>query len=122
MEKVKIKSYQDLLVWQKAHALVRKILRECKGFPRTDEAREIKRQLIRAGTSVPANIAEGYGGSQGQAYRNYLTIARRSANETDYWILLSEEEQYLSKTKSEEFRKDCAESILMLTSIIDKLS
>ncbi len=84
MEKVKVKSYRDLLVWQKAHALVRKVLKECKEFPRTDEAREIKRQLIKAVTSVPANIAEGYGGCRGQAYRNYLIIARRSANETDY--------------------------------------
>jgi four helix bundle protein len=78
-----------LVVWQKAHYLARGVLRACREFPHTDEARIIKGQVIRSATSIPANIAEGFGGNKGKAFQNSLTIARREAGETDYWLLLS---------------------------------
>ena len=92
----RIRTYRDLIVWQKAHSLAKQVIMICRDFPNDDEARVIKRQLIRSATSIPANIAEGYGGSRsGKAYQNYLIIARRSVSETDYWIFLAHDLQYI---------------------------
>ena len=103
MENCPIKTYRDLIVWQKAHSLAKQVIMICRGFPRNDEtAKVIERQLIRSSTSIPANIAEGHGGHRGRAYRNYLIIARRSANEMDYWILLACDLEYI---KPEEYRQ-----------------
>ena len=116
-----IGSYRDLIVWQRAHKSVKRILRICRKFPKNDEARIIKNQIIRSSTSVAANIAEGYGGNKGKVFQNSLTIARREANETDYWLLLSFEEGYINKDIHRELEKDYSEVRAMLSSLIKKL-
>ncbi len=122
MEKLsEVNSYRDLIVWQKAHKLAKSTLGLAAKFPRTDEARIVKRQLVRAATSVPANIAEGYGGHKGKAYKNYLLIARRSLTETDYWYLLSYESNYIDKSAYENDNNLVNEIRAMLSKIIDKL-
>lgn len=118
---MRIKNYKDLVVWQKSHNLAKKILAMVKSYPKVEEAEIIKQQLIRSAISIPANIAEGYGGNKGQAFKNYLTIARRSTNETDYWLLLSTEVGYVNEKMFDDLSKDCREIILMLTSMINKL-
>jgi len=55
-----IKSWRDLIVWQKSHRLVLDIYRLTAGFPR-DERYRLTDQLCRAAASVPTNIAEGKG-------------------------------------------------------------
>ena len=91
-----IRSYRDLIVWQKAHELAKTVISLCKRFPDTEEARVVKNQLLRSSTSVPANIAEGYGGNKGKVFLNSLTIARRESCEADYWLLLSHELGYIN--------------------------
>jgi four helix bundle protein len=45
-------------------------------------------QLLRSGTSIGANIVEGKAGSSTKDFRNFYTIALKSANETKYWLCL----------------------------------
>jgi four helix bundle protein len=122
MEKPTIRSYRDLIVWQKAHHLAREILSACRKFPKTDEARIIKGQIIRSATSVPANIAEGFGGNKGKVFQNSLTIARRETGETDYWLLLSFEEGYIDKEEHEKLEAGYSEVRAMLSSMISKIT
>jgi len=121
MRNTSIKTYKDLIVWQKAHSLAKQVIMLCRHFPHSDEARVIKKQLIRSSTSVPANIAEGHGGHQGKEYQHYLTIARRSANEMDYWVLLAHDLKYISAEDYSQLEENCREIIMMLSSIIGKL-
>ena len=116
-----IQSYRDLIVWQKAHQLAKKVLNITRQFPGTDEARIVKKQLIRAILSVPANIAEGYGGNTGAAYRNYLVIARRSLTESDYWLFLSLDVGYVNDSLYKEAIDLANETRAILTTIINKL-
>ncbi len=53
------KSFQDLVVWQKAHQFVLNIYRMSDGFPK-QEMFGLTSQLRRAAVSIPANIAEGF--------------------------------------------------------------
>ena len=59
MARVPAKSFEDLVVWQKSHALVLRVYRETSGFPR-QEVYGLTAQMRRAAVSVPANIAESF--------------------------------------------------------------
>ncbi len=120
-EKHPIKSYRDLIVWQKSHGLARKVLTISRNFPNSEESRIIKRQIIRSAISIPANIAEGFGGNKGKVFQNSLTIARREAGETDYWLLLSFEEGYINEDIYREMENGYQEVRAMLSSLISKL-
>jgi four helix bundle protein len=121
IEKKAIRSYRDLIVWQKAHKLAKNVLYICKGFPKTDEAKIVKGQIIRSSTSVPANIAEGFGANKGRVFQNSLTIARREVGETDYWLLLSSEIGYINKNMHKELESGYQEVRAMLSSMISKM-
>jgi four helix bundle protein len=122
MENRPIKTYRDLVVWQKAHALAKLLIAACSQFPANDEGSVIKKQLLRSCTSIPANIAEGFGGSGGKVFRNSLIIARREATETDYWILLSHELGLLRKEVYDEACLGYGEVRMMLSALIRKVS
>jgi four helix bundle protein len=84
-------NYQDLPVVQRAFELVRAVDRYIQTLPRTPQGRTIGDQLFRAASSIGANIAEGRGRDKGKEYARYLRIARASANETEYWLLVAED-------------------------------
>ena len=83
-----IKSFRDLLVWQKAMDLAELIYRLAKHMPRTEEYR-LTGQLLRAAASVPANIAEGHMRGTRKDYAHFVTIARGSLAELETFLLLS---------------------------------
>ena len=72
------KGFRKLIVWQKAHQLVLLIYKLTEKFPKA-EIYALTSQLQRAGVSVPANIAEGYGyGRDGQTGRFWRVRVARS--------------------------------------------
>ncbi|MBI5378624.1 MAG: four helix bundle protein, partial [Nitrospirae bacterium] len=90
-------------------------------FPRSEEATIIKRQLVKAATSVPANIADGYGGNKGKSFQNSSTIARSDSSEADYWIFLCHDIGWVGGEVFMELESGYAEVRAMLTSMIEKL-
>jgi four helix bundle protein len=75
-----MKSFRDLLVWQKAMVLAEELYAGAKQFPK-HEMYALGDQVRRAVVSVPANIAEGYGRQSTQDYISFLLIARGSLYE-----------------------------------------
>jgi four helix bundle protein len=92
------KSFQDLLVWRKSHALTLSVYRLTGSFPR-QEAYGLSSQLQRAAVSVPANIAEGFK-RRGRADKaRFFNIAQGSLEECRYFLILAEDLGY-ADTKS----------------------
>jgi len=81
------KTFQDLLVWQKAHFLVLAIYKFSAGFPK-EEVYGITSQLRRAVVSVPANIAEGFKKKGKNDKARFMNIAQGSLEEVRYYLLL----------------------------------
>jgi four helix bundle protein len=75
-----IKTYRDLVAWQKAMALAELLYKVTTAFP-SDERFGLISQMRRAGVSVPSNIAEGYGRARTAEYCRYLEISRGSLYE-----------------------------------------
>jgi len=68
MENKKVQSFQDLIVWQKAHALTLKVY---KVIP-AEERYGIASQMGRAAYSVAANIVEGHGRKSKKEFQQFL--------------------------------------------------
>ncbi len=88
-----VQSFEDLLVWQKAHQLALQIYKTTKGFPK-EELFGVVSQIRRSSVSVPANIAEGFRKRTRAEKQRYLTIAHGSLEETRYYLLLSRDLGY----------------------------
>jgi four helix bundle protein len=82
------RKFQDLLVWQKAHALVLATYRATLLFPK-HELYGLTSQLRRAVISIPANIAEGFRKRGLPDKARFLNIAEGSLEETRYYLILS---------------------------------
>ncbi len=75
-----IKTFRDLVAWQKGMELCRLVYRETKNMP-SDERFGLINQMRRAAVSVPSNIAEGYGRQSRDDYLRFLRITRGSLAE-----------------------------------------
>jgi len=95
------KSFQELLVWQKSHALVIEIYLISKNFPK-DELYGLTNQLRRAAVSIPSNIAEGYGRYSIAEKVRFFNIAQGSLNEVKYYLILAKDLNYADKEMASE--------------------
>ena len=92
------RSFQDLIVWQKAHQFVLDIYSFTRKFPK-EEMYGLTSQLRRAAVSIPANIAEGFK-KKGKADKvRYLNIAQGSLEESRYYLILARDLGYGDSSK-----------------------
>ncbi len=92
------KSFEQLIVWQKAHQFVLGVYRFTDNFPRT-EIYGLTSQLRRAAVSIPANIAEGFK-KRGRADKvRFLNIAQGSLEECRYYLIIAKDLNYGDTTK-----------------------
>ena len=116
-----MKTYRDLIVWQKAIDLVIEIYEESISFPK-DEIYGLTSQIRRSSISIPSNIAEGYGRNSTADYSRFLQIASGSLYEFQTQLLICFKIGYLSNEKYESLFSLSFEVEKMLSSLIKKLS
>lgn len=115
-----VKSYKELIVWQKSMDLVKEIYLLTEKFPR-EELYGLVSQMRRAAVAIPSNIAEGYLRKHRKEFVQFLSVASGSAAELETQILICKS---LSKFNALHF--DRAESRLtevmkMLYVMIEKI-
>jgi len=98
MKRKSLKSFKELIVWQKAYRLVLEIYKITKDFPKT-EVYGLAQQMRKAAISVPSNIAEGYGRKHKTDYHRFLSIAYGSLSELETQYLLSLDLRYIKKNE-----------------------
>ena len=87
------KTFEDLVVWQRAHQFVLAVYRVTRAFPR-EEVYGLTSQFRRAAVSIAANIAEGFK-KRGKADKlRYLNIAQGSLEESRYYVILTRDLEY----------------------------
>jgi len=114
-------NYKELIVWQKAHASTLKTIKIAERARRSYAADIIVKQLIRASTSVGANIAEGYGRHEGKEYIRFLQIAFGSSNEVDNWLNVLKDAGLMGNEITLELIRDNEEILKILTTMIKKI-
>jgi len=95
-----IKSYKDLIVWQKGMDLAVNVYQLSDCFPH-HELYSLTNQIRRAAVSVPSNIAEGKGRNSKSEYLHFLSIAKGSLLELETQLILS---NHLGYAENKEFK------------------
>ena len=85
---------------------------------RTQKEFILSKQLLRAGTSIGANVAESQQAQSRADFISKLSIALKEAVETNYWLRLLRATDYLSESEFSSVFEDCRELEKLLTSIL----
>lgn len=92
-QKTSAKSFEDLVVWQKAHKFVLSTYTYTATFPK-EEVYGLSSQFRRAAVSIPANISEGFKKRGVKDKLRYYNIAQGSLEECRYYLILSKDLRY----------------------------
>jgi len=88
VKRARARTFQDLIVWQKAHEFALSVYKSTKSFPKA-EMYGLTAQFRRAAISIPANIAEGFKKRGKQDKVRFMNIAQGSVEECRYYLILS---------------------------------
>ena len=116
-----VKSYRDLVAWQKSMELARKIYLFTKAFPK-EELYGLTSQARRAAVSVPANIAEGHARHHRKEYLQFLGIAKGSLAELQTYLFLSEKLKFVEHAQIDSLIKDSEEVEKILAGLTNSLT
>src|SRR5215470_316705 len=115
-----MEDFKKLKVWVKAHEMTLVIYRETRSFPK-EEIYGLTSQLRRSAASVGANIAEGCGRRSDGEFLRFLQIARGSASEVEYHLLLARDLKFLPSAAHNDLEKRLIEVQRMLTALVSSV-
>ena len=115
-----MEDFKQLKVWTKAHDLTLAIYQCTRTFPR-EEIYGLTSQIRRASASIGANIAEGCGRRSDPEMKRFVQIARGSANELEYHLLLARDLQFLAVGQFKDLEAKTLEIQRMLASLSQRL-
>ena len=116
-----MQTFRDMEVYRSSYELALEVYRLSERFP-DHERYELARQLRRAATSMPLNIAEGYSGKSSQKiFANYVRIALGSAYEVLVLLDFSKDLGYMSEGDYERFTGGYLSVIRRLKSLMKAL-
>ena len=95
-----------------------RIVKLCRYLTETQREYVLSRQIMRAGTSIGANVAEAQQAQSRADFISKLSIALKEAVETNYWLRLLRETDYLQESEFHSLHQDCRELERMLTAIL----
>ncbi|MBE6994433.1 MAG: four helix bundle protein [Ruminococcaceae bacterium] len=105
-------------VEKKSFAFAVRIVNLCRYLESEKREHVIEKQLLRAGTSIGANIAEAQEAQSRADFISKMSIALKEAGETRYWLRLLYATSYLTFRQYESVLNNCREIERMLTAII----
>lgn len=115
-----MKTFRDLLIWQKAMTLVTNCYGISTNFPK-DEQFGLTSQIRRCSISIPSNISEGFGRGTNKDYYRFLTISLGSLFEFQTQIEIAFNLNYISLEDFNKLYEDSRELERMLTSFMNKI-
>jgi four helix bundle protein len=115
-----VRSYRDLIVWQKAMELVKCIYDLVGRFP-SHERYGLADQMRRSAVSIPSNIAEGQARQHTAEFRHFLYVALGSLAELETQSLIAHNVSYLTAEQVRDIEERISETRKMLHGLIKQL-
>ncbi len=115
-----MKTFKDLIVWQKSMDLVRLVYKTTKSFP-AEEKFSLTSQIQRSAISIPSNIAEGKLRRTNKNFIQFLYISLGSCAELETQIIVAKDIGYIEPDDFEKIQTDINEIMKMITGLIKKL-
>lgn len=109
---------KDNILKEKSFAFALRIIK-CYQYLQTEKHEYVlSKQLLRCGTSIGANVREAEQAQSKADFIHKLSIALKEANETEYWLELLYQSNYLEQTLFESLQLDCKELLKLSIRII----
>jgi len=115
-----MKTFRDLLIWQKSMNLVTEIYQLTNSFPK-EEIYGLSSQIRRSAISIPSNIAEGYGRDGNSDYLRFLNISISSLFEIQTPLEISYNLKYINQIQFNKTNGESREIERMLSAFIRKI-
>ena len=107
------------VIKEKTYAFALRMIRAYKYLTAEQKEFVLSKQMLRCGTAIGALVRESEFAQSPADFIHKLSIALKEANETEYWILLLKDSEYISETAFQSIHTECVEIIKLLTSIIN---
>lgn len=109
----------ELKITDRSFGFAVRIVNLCKYLEKQDRvSRTLSNQLLRSGTSIGANVEEAQAGQSKADFIAKMSIARKEARETHYWLRLLKKSEVLSESPLSEIIQEADEIIRILTAIV----
>ena len=105
-------------VMDKSYAFALRIIKSYKYLCTEKKEFVLSKQLLRSGTSIGALIKEAEHAQSRADFINKMSVALKEANETEYWLMLLHDSEYLDEKGYSSIVEDCKELIRLLVSIV----
>lgn len=109
---------KENVVMSKSYIFALRVIKLYKYLVAEKREYVLSKQLLRSGTSIGALIKEAEHAQSKADFLNKMNVALKEANETEYWIELLRDSEYLSTTESLSIIEDSTELIRLLISIV----
>jgi four helix bundle protein len=116
-----VKTPKDNIIQQKSFDFALKIVEAYKVLAHQKKEFVMSKQLLKAGTSVGANVEEAIGAQSKADFIHKLSISYKEARETNFWLKLLNKSSYIDDALYVELQQDCEEVLRILTSILNTL-
>jgi len=102
----------------KSFNFTRRIIKLYKYLSTEKKEFVLSKQILRSGTAIGALIREGEYAQSKLDFISKLSMALKETNETDYWLNLLKDENYITQENFENIQKDCIELLKLLIATI----
>jgi four helix bundle protein len=109
------------VIQEKSYAFAIRIVKLYRYLTEKKNEYVLSKQVLRSGTSIGANVEEGIGGQSEKDFFAKLNIAYKEARETNYWLRILRDTDYLSSRESKAIIEDCNEILKIITAIINTM-
>ena len=109
---------KENIVMNKSYAFALRIIKLYKHLVAEQKEFVLSKQVLRSGTSIGALVIESEHAQSKADFINKLNIALKEANETEYWLMLLRDSNYLDEKSFTSIHTDSVELIKLLASIV----
>ncbi len=109
---------RENIVKDKSYAFAIRVIRLYKHLSVNKKEFVLSKQLLRSGTSIGALIRESEHAQSKPDFLSKMSIALKETNETEYWLMLLKDTDYISQLEFDSIQEDCVEILKLLTSIV----
>lgn len=109
---------KENIVMNKSYAFALRIIKLYKYLVAEQKEFVLSKQILRSGTAIGALVKEAEHAQSKADFINKMNIALKEANETEYWLMLLKDSDYLEVKSFNSIHTDCVELIKLLASIV----
>ena len=109
---------KESVVREKSYEFALRMIKAYKYLTQEQQEFILSKQVLRSGTSIGALVKEAEHAQSRADFINKMNIALKEANETEYWLMLLKDSEYIDMKSYNSIHQDCSELIKLLASIV----